>query len=139
LRLSPWRARLELEADLAVGLLDEEGLELRPFFETKPVSRSVRPVASSFFICSRSIGCCRIMRPERKSQVRPADRLFAEIGHAVLEHAAPHFGQVPSGSWPLKSGASSPPPCLAEVELGRISSLRRRPRRTAAHAGCGSR
>ena len=63
-------------------------MNVRPFLETKPVSRSVRPVASSFFICSRSIGCCRIRRPERKSQLaRRPDRLFADIGHAVLEHA----------------------------------------------------
>ena len=52
--------------------------DLRPFFETKPVRRSVRPVSSSFFICSRSIGCCRIMRPERKSQVFSGPTAFSQ-------------------------------------------------------------
>ncbi|MOA55249.1 hypothetical protein D3C78_1790080 [compost metagenome] len=37
--------------------------------ETKPSSRSVRPSAKSFSICSREISCCRMTLPERKSQL----------------------------------------------------------------------
>jgi hypothetical protein len=39
----------------------------------------------------------------------------------VLEHAAAHFGQAPSGSWSEKStGSAFSPrrPALAEIELG---------------------
>src|SRR5207253_4594227 len=61
------------------GCLTRKALNLRPFFETKPVSRSVRPVSSSFFICSRSIGCCRIIRPERKSQLLFGPTAFSQV------------------------------------------------------------
>src|SRR5262249_46042016 len=59
----------------------------RPLREMKRCSRSVFPVASSFSTCSRSIGRCRMMRPERKSQRRP-DSVLADIGHRLLEYAA---------------------------------------------------
>src|SRR6185503_13719259 len=61
------------------GCLTRNALNRRPFFETKAVNRSVLPVASSFFICSRSIGCCRIMRPERKSQLFPGPTAFSQV------------------------------------------------------------
>src|SRR6266536_2309924 len=41
----------------------------RPRFEMKPSSKSVLPVASSFFICSRSIDRWRMTLPDRKSHV----------------------------------------------------------------------
>jgi HD-like signal output (HDOD) protein len=36
--------------------------------ETKPLQQFGAPVSSSLCICSRSIGCCRMILPERKSQ-----------------------------------------------------------------------
>ena len=106
-------------------------------------SRSVLPVASSFCICARSIGRCRIMRPERKSQVLSGpDRFLADVRvRQSRTRAMPHFGHGPSGSWPLKSGASpsssSPVPSpksnstslaslsLSLAENGRPSLLRK--------------
>ncbi len=41
-------------------------------------SRSVLPVASSFCICARSIGRCRITRPERKSHVFSGPTAFSQ-------------------------------------------------------------
>ena len=55
---------------LPLGSRTRKALNLRRVRdETKPVSRSVRPSASSFCIWAGSMGCCRISRPERKSQV----------------------------------------------------------------------
>ena len=83
------RARLELEADLAVGLLHEKRLERPALLRHEPVQQVGRPVSSSFFICSRSIGCCRMIgRSGSRRSAFGADRVLADVGHAVLEHAA---------------------------------------------------
>jgi hypothetical protein len=79
----------ELKADLALRRLHRKALNFRFFFDMKFVSRSVRPVASSFFICSRSTGCCRIMRPGTEiAAALGADGFLANVGGPVLEHAA---------------------------------------------------
>ena len=58
---------------------------------SRSAGRSCRRL-SSFVICSGSIGCCRISRPERKSQdLLGAHRLLADVAHAVREDAAAAF------------------------------------------------
>src|SRR5262249_17833091 len=51
-------------------------------------SKSVLPLASSLFICSRSIGRCRITLPDRKSQVLFGPTEFSQtLVHPRCEHA----------------------------------------------------
>jgi hypothetical protein len=46
--------------------------------ETKPRSRSVLPVSRSLYICSRSMGCCRMILPDRKSHDLPGPTDFSQ-------------------------------------------------------------
>src|SRR5690606_36734942 len=46
--------------------------------ETKSVSRSVRPSASSLRICAGATSCCRMTLPLRKSQRFPAPTAFSQ-------------------------------------------------------------
>ena len=65
------------------------------------------PVASSFSICARSTGRCRITRPERKSQVLSGPTAFSHTYACAVSNTRDlHFGQGPSGTSPEKSGAS---------------------------------
>jgi len=50
----------------------------RVLFDTKVRNSSVLPSVSSFSICARSIGCCRMTLPERKSQLRSGPTLFSQ-------------------------------------------------------------
>src|SRR5438046_9664974 len=54
------------------------GLPLR---EMKRSSKSVLPVLNSFFICSRSTDCCKMIFPDRKSHVLfgPTDFSHTEV------------------------------------------------------------
>src|SRR5437870_1056489 len=54
------------------GLRTRRAANLRRVrFDTKSRSKSVRPSASNLRICSGCTVCCRITRPERKSQLLP--------------------------------------------------------------------
>src|SRR5690606_3620030 len=66
--------------------------------DTKPLSSSVLPSVSSLAICSRSIGCCRMILPERKSQLLPGPTDFSHtLAMACSNALLAHFGQAATG------------------------------------------
>ncbi|MCY1225010.1 hypothetical protein D9M72_371930 [compost metagenome] len=93
---------------LPSGCLTRKALKLRPVRDDlNPVSRSVLPSVSSLPICSRLISCCRMILPVVKSQLLGLVVLFSQTYFMPCSNTEPpHFGQVPTGSWPLKSTGS---------------------------------
>src|SRR5207253_5348930 len=96
-----------------------KGLTLR---EMKRSSKSVLPVSSSFFICSRSTDRCRITLPDQKSHVlfKP-NGIFTDVAHSEFENASPAFGTCSQRFLPSKLHGLR---CAVVLAIGSNSVLR---------------
>src|SRR5262245_259636 len=111
-------ARLKFEADLAVGLLHEEGFEAAAFLRDEA---GEQVGAAGFEQLFHLLALDRLLQDHAAGAeiagAARADRFLADIGHAVLENPSAAFGARAERLLGAEIGRRFVFRCLSEIKL----------------------